>query len=132
MLQHDKAIAKRNAIMETQQLWIEPVNGIILARLRGALTEAILTECQQRVLRLALDTQQNKVLYDALEIDVPSVDLAIMQQKHVAAEPGSLNLRRALVVPNTRVAYQARLAFGEGDHRVFYNDIEAAFRWLRE
>ena len=118
--------------METQQLWIEPVYGIILARLRGALTEEILMECQQRVLRLAADTQQNKVLYDTLEMEAPSVDLTLIQQKYVEAELGSLNLRRALVVPNTRVAYLARLAFGEGDHRVFYNDIEAAFRWLRE
>jgi hypothetical protein len=118
--------------METQQLWIEPVNGIILARLRGVLTESILMECQQRVLALAADTQQNRVLYDALEMDAPSVDLIVMQQEQVAAERESLNLRRALVVPNTRVAYLARLAFGDGDHRVFYNDIEAAYRWLRE
>lgn len=118
--------------METKQLWIEPVNGIILARLRGTLTESIIMECQQRVLALASDTQQNKVLYDGLEIEVPSVDLTIIQQQQVASEPHSLRLRRAIVVPNTRVAYLARLAFGEGDHRVFYSDIEAGFRWLRE
>ncbi len=118
--------------MESQQLWIEPVNGIILARLRGTLTEAILMECQERVVRLAMDTERNKVLYDALEMEAPSVDLIVMQQKQVEAELVSLNLRRALVVPNTRVAYLARLAFGDGDHRVFYSDIEAAFRWLRE
>jgi len=37
---------------------------------------------------------------------------------------------RAIVVPNTRVAYLARIAFGEGDYRVFYNDFLAAIRWL--
>jgi hypothetical protein len=36
------------------------------------------------------------------------------------------------VVPNTRVAFLTRLAFGEGDYRVFYNDISAAIRWLEE
>jgi hypothetical protein len=36
------------------------------------------------------------------------------------------------VVPNSRLAYLARLAFGEGDYRVFYNDIVAAVRWLSE
>jgi hypothetical protein len=118
--------------MDTRQLWIEPVNGIILARLRGTMTEAILTECQQRVLALAADTQQNKVLYDGLEMDTPSIDLTLMQQKHIEAEAGTLGLRRALVVQNSRAAYLARLAFGSGDHRVFYNDIEGAFRWLRE
>jgi hypothetical protein len=118
--------------METRQLWIEPVNGIILARLRGTMTQAILLECQQRVLELAADTQQNKVLYDGLEMESPSIDLTIWQQKQVEAEPGSLSLRRALVVPNSRAAYLARLAFGAGDHRVFYSDLEAAYRWLRE
>jgi hypothetical protein len=118
--------------MDTRQLWIEPVNGIILARLRGALTEEILRECEQRILILAMETTQNKVLYDGLEIEDPSIDLTIWQQKHLEAEPETLRLRRAIVVPNTRVAYLARIAFGAGDHRVFYNDIEAAFRWLRE
>jgi hypothetical protein len=118
--------------MQTQQLWIEPLNGIIVARVRGSVTEELLAECQQRVLRLAEDTQQNRVLYDALEIEAPSVELILIQQKHVEAELRSMNLRRALVVPNTRIAYLARLAFGDGDHRVFYNDIEAAFRWLRD
>jgi hypothetical protein len=118
--------------METQQLWIEPVNGIILARLRGTPTEAILAECQQRVLMLAADTQQSKVLYDGLEMEAPSIDLTIWLQKQVEAEPEMLSLRCALVVPNTRTAYLARLVFGGGDYRVFYNDIEAAYRWLRE
>lgn len=118
--------------MDTQQLWIEPVNGIIMARVRGVLTEAILMECQQRVLTLAMDTQQDKVLYDALEMEAPSIDLIIMQQQQIESELRSLRLRRAVVVPNTRVAYLTRLAFGEGEHRVFYSDMESAFRWLRE
>lgn len=33
-------------------------------------------------------------------------------------------------MPNSRLAYLARLAFGEGDYRVFYNDIVAAAKWL--
>jgi hypothetical protein len=34
------------------------------------------------------------------------------------------------VVPTAKLAYLARLAFGEGDYRVFYNDIAAALKWL--
>jgi heptosyltransferase-2 len=30
----------------------------------------------------------------------------------------------------TKLAYLARLAFGEGDYRVFYDDVEAARAWL--
>ena len=55
-----------------------------------------------------------------------------MQQKIEAELDPTVSLRRAIVVPNTRVAYLARIAFGEGDYRVFYNDFLAAIRWLEE
>jgi hypothetical protein len=116
--------------VDQQQLWVEPVGSTIMARLRGMPTEAVLKECHQRVLMLVRDTGQNKVLYDALEMDSPTVDQVIMQQK-MDAEMGDVKLRRAIVVPNTRIAYLARLAFGEGEHRVFYNDIGAALTWLQ-
>ena len=41
-----------------------------------------------------------------------------------------LGARVALLVPNSRLAYLSRLAFGGGDHRVFYNDLAAAITWL--
>jgi ribosomal protein L1 len=115
--------------VDQQQLWVEPVGSVIIARVRGVPNEAVLRECQERVLMLVRDTGQNKVLYDALEMDA-TVDQAIMQQK-MDAEMGDVKLRRAIVVPNTRIAYLARLAFGEGEHRVFYNDIGAALTWLQ-
>ncbi|HEY0491288.1 MAG TPA: STAS/SEC14 domain-containing protein [Telluria sp.] len=118
--------------MALQQLWIEPVGGIIVARIRGELTEALLRECQDRVVSLARDTQYSRVLYDTLELEAPGIDLVILQQKMVESELQSINLRRAFVVQNTRVAYLARLGFGEGDHRVFYNDLAAALSWLQE
>jgi len=55
---------------------------------------------------------------------------ALVQQKIEAELDPTVRLRRAIVVPNTRVAYLARIAFGEGDYRVFYNDFLAAIRWL--
>lgn len=39
---------------------------------------------------------------------------------------GELRLRRAIVVPTAKLTYLARLAFAEGDYRVFYNDLAAA------
>jgi hypothetical protein len=36
------------------------------------------------------------------------------------------------VVSNTKLAYLARLAFGEGDYRVFYSDMTGAIKWLSE
>src|SRR5579863_3310855 len=118
--------------MGSGQLWVEPSGTMILARMRGVPTEELLRECQERVLQLARETGQWKVLYDALELEVPNAEPALVQQKLEAElEPGT-RLRRAIVVQNTRVAFQARLAFGAGDYRVFYNDIAAAIRWLEE
>ena len=34
--------------------------------------------------------------------------------------------------PGSSAAYLARLAFGEGDYRVFYNDMIAAVQWLSQ
>ncbi len=78
---------------------------------------------------LVQDTGRNRILYDALEMDPPIVNVALSQQK-LDEELGSIQLRRAIVVPNSRLAYLARLAFGEGDYRVFYNDMTAAVAWL--
>jgi hypothetical protein len=122
--------------MEQQKLWVEPVGGIIVARLRGTCTEEMLTECQARVLVLANDTHQVKVLYDALEMDAPDVDLVFLQQRLEAETKkklGSAQLRSAILVPNSRIALLARIAFGasgEGEYRVFYNDMAQAVMWL--
>lgn len=114
-----------------EQVWVEPIGSIIMARLRGAASEAMMQDCRDRVLTLVKDTHYRKVLYDGLEMDSVTVDLALIQQKF-EAEMCGLQLRRALVVPNSRVAYLARLAFGEGDYRVFYNDMASAIKWLEE
>lgn len=118
--------------MDMQQLWIESVGGIIVARMRGELSDAMMVETHQRVLSLATQTGQTRIIYDALELLAPSIDLVVRQQELVESELASMTLRRALVVPNTRLAYLARLAFGDGEHRVFYNDLAAAFSWLQE
>ncbi|MFL6672978.1 MAG: hypothetical protein ACJ8LG_06780 [Massilia sp.] len=112
-----------------QQLFVEPIGNLIIARFRGQPTAQMFAECQQRIIELIKDTGQRQVLYDGLEMDAPSVDLVLMQQE-MEAQLRPIRLRRAIVVPNTRIAYLARLAFGEGDHRVFYNDLGAALRWL--
>ena len=83
------------------------------------------------MLQIMRDTGGRKVLYDALEMESPPVDVPLAQRKLDAAL-GSFQFRRAIVVPNTRLAYLARLAFGEGDYRVFYSDMTAAIAWLSE
>ena len=74
---------------------------------------------------------RGKVLYDTLEMEPPPVDVP-WSQRELDAGLGPVKLRRAIVVPNAKLAYLARLAFGEGDYRVFYSDMIAAVKWLSE
>lgn len=122
--------------MRDENLWVEPVGSVIVARLRGMPTAEILLECEQRVVELARDTQQVRVLYDALELVAPDIELVLLQQRLDTERKTSLNgtsLRTAILVPNTRIAYLSRIAFGhagESSYRVFYNDLHAALKWL--
>lgn len=113
------------------QLWVERVGDLVVARVRGEPTAELLQECQQRVLSLARNAGQAKVLYDTLEMEAPPVDVPLAQRE-LDEGLGPIKLKRAIVVPNSRLAYLARLAFGEGDYRVFYDDIVAAVKWLSE
>ena len=115
--------------MEMEQLWIEPVGNIINARVRGVPSESLLKECQDRILTLVRDLGQGRILYDCLEMDAPSVEVPLSQWKLDKQVNASIRLRRAVLVPNTKLAYLARIAFGE-EVRVFYNDMATALEWL--
>jgi hypothetical protein len=112
-----------------EQLWIEPVGNIIIARIRGVPTEALLKECQERILHLVRDVGHGHILHDVLEMEPPAIEVPLSQWT-LDKQIGTIRLRRAIVVSNTRLAYLARIAFGEGDYRVFYNDMTAALAWL--
>ena len=121
--------------MQSTQLWIEPLGNIIVARLRGEYSEHMLKELHERVTQLLQDTGHTRVLYDGLEMEPPDVELALMQEqfdRQAKQLLGDRPLRKAILVPNTRLAYLARIAFGEGEYRVFYNDLAQALRWLEE
>lgn len=113
------------------QLWVEPVGELIIARIRGEPTAELLRDCQDQVLLLVREAGRGKVLYDTLEMEPPPVDVPWVQRE-LDERLGGVTLRRAIVVPNAKLAYLARLAFGEGDYRVFYNDMVQAVRWLSE
>ena len=110
-------------------VWVELSGGIVVARFRGEPTEALLKEVQERVLVILQDTRHRKVLYDALEMEPPTVELTLVQQQ-LSADIHNMGVRVAILVPNSRLAYLSRIAFGAGDHRVFYNDLGAAIAWL--
>jgi len=124
--------------MTDPNVWVEPVGNVLVARLRGTPTADMLYECEQRVLDLARDTLLVRVLYDALELVAPEMELVLLQKRLDAAKRahlGTTSLRTAILVPNTRIAYLARIAFGhvgESNYRVFYNDLGAALKWLED
>ncbi len=117
--------------MTQGQAWVELVGDLIVARVRGEPNEQLLRETQEKVLFLVKDAGRARVLYDTLEMEAPPVDVP-WSQRELDEKLGLLKLRRAIVVPNSKLAYLARLAFGEGDYRVFYNDMVAAINWLSE
>lgn len=114
-----------------QGFWVELVGNLIMVRVRGDMNETILRESQAQMLQLVRDTGITRVLYDTLEMNPPPPNITFVQQS-LDAELGELRIRRALVVPNSKLAYLARIAFGEGDYRVFYNDLGAAIAWLNQ
>ncbi|WP_437595936.1 STAS/SEC14 domain-containing protein [Sorangium sp. So ce590] len=111
--------------------WVELVGEIIVVRVRGRPTEDSIRGCQDAVLMLLRDTARSKILYDTLEMVDPTADLAIAQQA-LDVQIADRHIRRAIVVPNARLAYLSRIAFGDGEHRVFYNDLSSAFVWLQD
>jgi hypothetical protein len=125
-LPHNPAVPDRAG-----EMWVEPVGGIIVARIRGRATADLIRECQNRVVTLQSDTDCNRIMYDALELERPPIESVLTQQALTDTLKQS-RVKIAIVVPNTAIAYLARLAFGEANHRVFYNDISAAVLWLTE
>jgi hypothetical protein len=66
-------------------------------------------------------TGSNAVLYDLTEMEPTSVHV-LLYQRILNDHVRQLDLRRAIVVPNTQIAHLARLAFGVGDYKLFYDD----------
>jgi hypothetical protein len=117
--------------MSDGQAWVELVGELVVARVRGEPTEQLLRETQEKVLFLVQDAERGRVLYDTLEMTPPPVDVP-WSQRELDEKLGPIKLKRAIVVPNSKLAYLARLAFGEGDYKVFYNDMIAAIKWLSD
>ena len=122
--------------MLNSQLWIEPLGNVVVVRVRGGLTESLLKEIHERVIQLLRDTEYTRVLYDTLEMESPDIDIALLQEKLNEKTKqlfADQSLRKAILVSNTRLGYLSRIAFGqfgEGDYRVFYNDLSHALQWL--
>lgn len=113
----------------TGQFSVELDGEIIVARIRGDLTLDLLLNLSEKIREFAESSRKESVLIDALQMSHPSIDVPIKQWE-LSQEKAEPKLRRAIVVSDTRMAYLARLAFGEGDYKVFYSDLKKAFDWL--
>lgn len=111
------------------QVWVELVGELIVARIRGELNEESLKERHERLLQLAHDTKCRRLLIDDLELSPPDY-AAVDAQQALNKELKQLDFKIAILVPNSRLAYLARLQFGDENHRVFYNDMASATLWL--
>jgi len=109
----------------------EALGSLVVVRLTQPASERVLEECQLCVLETMAQTGSKAVLYDLTNMAPTRVNVLLYQRllnEHVR----HLDLRRAIVVPNTQIAHLARLAFGVGDYKLFYDDLEAAKRFLRD
>lgn len=109
---------------------VELADAMAIVRFRGEATEALLLECHEHLLEVVRKAGRRKILYDAREMTTPDLDLVFLQRRLVDGRFLGDSLRRAIVVSNTKLAYLARLAFGDGEYEVFYNDLPAAIQWL--
>lgn len=112
-------------------LSISVEDGMIVVKVKGEPSQELLRECHDKILPLVQRGGYTRILYDGSEMIAPGVEVPLSQWK-LDRELGAVHLRRAILVPDAKLAYLARLAFAEGDYQVFYNDREQAIRWLKE
>ena len=87
-------------------LRVEVADDVLLVLPPDRMTEAALRLCQERMLALARETGLRRVLYDARRMTEPEAHIALMQQE-LDGQLGDLKLRRAIVVPGTRIVSTA-------------------------
>jgi NAD(P)H-dependent FMN reductase len=122
------ALSPREPRTSAGEFDVEVADRIAIVRVRGEPSKEIIEACQARVLELVGANAIAGVLYDARLMQAPAMDVPWTQR--TLDEQARPQLKRAIVVPDAKLAFLARLAFGEND-RVFYNDVSAAMRWLK-
>lgn len=111
------------------QLWVQLVGQIIVIRTRGASTVQSVYQRHARAMQIAEDSGSKSIMFDFLEADPPTFDV-MEAQKQLNIELQANGFRVAVVVPNSRLALLGRLAFGDYNHRIVYEDLAEATHWL--
>lgn len=115
---------------KTSRLSVTLENKLICASVAGVITESLILERHSRVLELIKASGCKAVLYDIRDLASPSLDLVELQHR-LNTELQALEVKLAVVVPGSRLAYLARLAFGDLNYRVFYERMDEALQWLQ-
>jgi SpoIIAA-like len=104
---------------------------IIHARYEGEMTMDLVREGERKIEALLDRISSPAVLYDTLEMEPPTVRLAL-EMKAFDSRIASRVARSATVVKDAMTAFCAKIAFVfTREHRVFYHDLDAARAWLR-
>lgn len=118
-------------VCEPATLSVEFAGAFVSVRCKGRIDEATLHSCQSQVVALLHQSGCRRILYDAYEMDNPPLEIALLQ-KQLSEQFQSLGpIRVALLVPNSRLAFLSRIAFGPTLMGVFYRATEA-LAWLTE
>ena len=118
---HEPVMAEVNVIRQ---------GNLIHATYRGAMTMDLVRDAQRQIETLLNTTPDARVLYDTLEMEPPSMQLAL-EMKAFDARVQPRVVRSATLVPDAMTAFMAKVAFAlSRDHKVFYNDREKALEWL--
>lgn len=113
----------------TGSLWVNLVGDVIVARTRGEMTADLLRERHQRILQIERESGIRKLLLDDLEMAPFPYDL-IGEQQTLNTDIKARNFCITVLVPNSTLAFLARIQFGSQQHDVFYNDMPGALLWL--
>ena len=109
----------------------EATGPLVVVRLLRSPTERVLEECQICMLEAMRDSGSKAVLYDLTEMEPAPINV-LLYQRVLNEHLESLQIKRAIVVPNAEIAHLARLAFGGSEYRVFYDDLQSAKDYLRD
>jgi hypothetical protein len=108
---------------------VKLVGKIIIARIDGEATSELLKIRHERILQIEQDTGCKKLLLDDLQMNA-LIYAEIETQRALNPELETVGFKVAIVVPNSKMAYLARLQFNSENHRVFYKDMVEAATWL--
>lgn len=111
------------------RLWVEPVGEIIVARIKGEPTLALLTLRHQRIMQIWQETGSTRLLLDDLQMAAPTYE-QLSFQRELSVNLDAHAFKIAVLVPNSQMAYLARLKFDKENHKVFYNQMVDAVAWL--